>query len=248
MPDQDNVVLDILCCVMVADGKASRCEKAHILELMANYASDKSKEEVGQHIIGFVAEVKSDGFKSVLKRSCTNARSLDNEDLGELVYLCYELADSDSEVDDREKKVIEQIRRQIQRIPGVKKSIKRARQSESPVAEQFTNPEASSQQRIRLIGFLVALCCVVAYAIVHGVVTANLSIDFRQVTVGMTEDQVYEIMGRPLHTPHTDINDASENEWGDLNPHFNYESTFIVKFQNGIVTSKERKQGTYSAH
>jgi uncharacterized tellurite resistance protein B-like protein len=216
MSDHDNVVLDILCCVMVADGKASRCEKAHIVELMANYASDTSEEEVIQHIIGFVAKVKSDGFKSVLKRSCTNARSLDNEAVGELVYLCYELADADSEVDDREKKVIEQIRRQIQKIPGVQESIKRARQAESPVAENFKSPESLSQ-RLMFIAVVLAVPLGIAFYLWE-------TSDFRQIAIGMSVSEVHEIMGPPVRVQGTGTFKSG---------HQNY-----VHFRNSIVTSK----------
>jgi uncharacterized tellurite resistance protein B-like protein len=219
---------------MVADGKASRCEKTHIVELMANYESDKSEEEISQHIIGFVAQVRSDGFKFVLQRACTNARSLGSESLGELVYLCYELADSDSEVDDREKRVIEQIRQQIQRIPGVRTSIKRARQSRLASAENFKSPESFFLR-------LMVIAIVLAVPIGLAVYTTETS-DFAQINVGMSESEVHEIMGAPLRTRATGTNYEGEqnyaHEWKRRHGGEGPDDNLIVHFRNGIVTSK----------
>ncbi len=66
-PDEIYAVLfDVLCCVMVADGRASRSEKTRIRELMHRVGASWTPSLIEDRIGEFIQRVQGVGFKSVL--------------------------------------------------------------------------------------------------------------------------------------------------------------------------------------
>ena len=62
---QNAIALDILCCVMVADGKASREEKNEIVRLMGQFDCTWPRKEVLLRIRQFGERVRAEGLTSV---------------------------------------------------------------------------------------------------------------------------------------------------------------------------------------
>jgi hypothetical protein len=62
-------LFELLCCVMIVDGRASRNEKAIIRNVMASATSEWSSEDGESRISSFIREVEVTGFRKVLDRS-----------------------------------------------------------------------------------------------------------------------------------------------------------------------------------
>jgi hypothetical protein len=62
-------LFELLCCVMIVDGRASRHEKAIIQNVMASATSEWSSEGCDSRIASFIREVEVSGFRSLLERS-----------------------------------------------------------------------------------------------------------------------------------------------------------------------------------
>ena len=108
-----NIVLDLLCCVMIADGKASREEKLHIVELMSELSGQPNPDAVAAGINRFGERVKQTGFKAELTRVCREANILTDVQSGVVVAKCVELAKRDGMFHAREKRVIDRIQREV---------------------------------------------------------------------------------------------------------------------------------------
>jgi hypothetical protein len=61
-----DVLLEVLCCVMVADGRASSSEKKRIRELMAKVRSPWTDSEVDGRMAQFIDRVQKDGYRRTL--------------------------------------------------------------------------------------------------------------------------------------------------------------------------------------
>ncbi len=81
-PKQEGVVnrddlyeslLDVICCVMVADGRASRREKAAICELMLRARVPWPVETVHERIAQFVQRVRTVGYRAVASEALSRA-------------------------------------------------------------------------------------------------------------------------------------------------------------------------------
>jgi len=60
------VLLELLCCLMVTDGRASRNAKKRIHEVMTKLHSPWSDSEVGERIAAFIERVQKDGYRKTL--------------------------------------------------------------------------------------------------------------------------------------------------------------------------------------
>ncbi len=67
-PEVWRVLLEALCCVMVADGRASRAERDAIVEILDKTRSRATPAEIDESIADFVSRVKDVGLREVLDR------------------------------------------------------------------------------------------------------------------------------------------------------------------------------------
>lgn len=74
MEEVYEALLEIMSCVMVADGRASSSEKARIKELMKKVRVSWTPDEIDQRIAAFIGRVQSKGFKEVLDASLEKVR------------------------------------------------------------------------------------------------------------------------------------------------------------------------------
>jgi uncharacterized tellurite resistance protein B-like protein len=103
------ILIDVLCCVMAADGKASASEKQHIAALMDEAGSQWTTDELGKRISRFVSRVRTMGFPDVLHWTCDDARLLLNTDQGKFLEDHLRIAEAAPEIRPSERKVIDQI-------------------------------------------------------------------------------------------------------------------------------------------
>jgi hypothetical protein len=113
---QDEIILDVLCCVMVVDKTASATEKAHIHTILSEDGSNWTIAEVNERIMKFIARVEDQGFWSTLDDACDKASVLPVSLVEKLVQNCITLAKGDSEFHERERKAIGRIRKKLPQL------------------------------------------------------------------------------------------------------------------------------------
>jgi hypothetical protein len=113
---EDEIILEVLCCVMVVDKTASATEKAHIHTILSDDGSNWTTAEVNERIMKFVARVEAQGFWSTLDDACDKASALPMSRVEKLVRNCITLAKGDSEFHDRERKAIGRILKKLPQL------------------------------------------------------------------------------------------------------------------------------------
>jgi uncharacterized tellurite resistance protein B-like protein len=113
---EDEIILEVLCCVMVVDKTASAAEKAHIHTILSEDGSKWTTAEVNERIMKFVARVEAQGFWSTLDDACDEAAVLPVSRVEKLVRNCITLAKGDSEFHDRERKAIGRILKKLPQL------------------------------------------------------------------------------------------------------------------------------------
>jgi uncharacterized tellurite resistance protein B-like protein len=113
---EDEIILEVLCCVMVVDKTASAAEKAHIHTILSEDGSNWTTAEVNERIMKFVARVEAQGFWSTLDDACDEASALPMSRVEKLVRNCITLAKGDSEFHDRERKAIGRILKKLPQL------------------------------------------------------------------------------------------------------------------------------------
>jgi hypothetical protein len=174
---EDQIALELLCCVMVAGGRATSVEKHLILDILkagwfASWyllgdstivkvepgspdACSWTKREISSRIQQFIKRVKADGLVSTIDAVCEAAQSLDLPRLQGLVQSATQLAKSDSKYSAGKQRVIERIR---QNIPMLQFAEIAEIADQHPVNsrhEAFLAAEKSRQEEWRKIGKII---------------------------------------------------------------------------------------------
>ena len=182
LPDarRHEILLDVFCCVMVGDGKASRAEKEQITSLLLKAGSQWSPEEVARRIDGFADRVRTMGFRLVLNRACNDLRQLSNTDSEAVLEDCLTVASTDSIIHPNEKKVIARIRSALRPV----------QESAPPEVPQFSDPDwpvlvTPTQAWARLIAVtLLSVGWIPFYVSRYGT-TWNWRLDWGQNLIGL---------------------------------------------------------------
>jgi uncharacterized tellurite resistance protein B-like protein len=125
---EDEIILEMLCCVMVVDKTASAAEKAHIHTILSEDGSNWTTDEVNERIMKFIKRVEAQGFWSTLDDACDEAAVLPVSRVEKLVRNCITLAKGDSEFHDRERKAIGRI---LKKLPQLRLGENSSQQGES---------------------------------------------------------------------------------------------------------------------
>jgi uncharacterized tellurite resistance protein B-like protein len=120
---QKQIIFEVLCCVMVADGKASRDEKLRLVKIMNEYGCDWSTEEIGQRLTDFVSRVRADGFHKVLNAVCQKAERLDDDHAAQLVEKCHQLARTDDDYTERERDTVQKIETRLNQLAFIRRQL-----------------------------------------------------------------------------------------------------------------------------
>jgi uncharacterized tellurite resistance protein B-like protein len=137
---EDEIILEVLCCVMVVDKTASATEKAHIHTILSGDGSNWTADEVNDRIKKFIARVETQGFWSTLDDACDKASTLPTSRVEKLVQNCITLAKGDSEFHERERKAIGRI---LTKLPQL---------HFAGIASQHATPNPTSDENIAKAG------------------------------------------------------------------------------------------------
>jgi len=100
------VLLDAMCCMMIADKKATSEEKRRIRELMREAGCGWPAEEIDSRVRGFVKKVKESGPSGLLSDTHRRLRLLKATGRGpEVLPYIESLANADGVLDDAERKI-----------------------------------------------------------------------------------------------------------------------------------------------
>jgi hypothetical protein len=103
-------LFDILCCLMVADGRASKNEKSMIANIMTKVKSGWSADECSDQIQSFIARIQEDGYSVVLRRSMNRLPMFKNAGREDVLLNCMKLmANSNGGMTQREKSLCDKI-------------------------------------------------------------------------------------------------------------------------------------------
>ena len=99
----------------MADGKASSREKEKLVELMKKVGSGWSTSKVADEIAKFVTRIRIDGYNNVVEKSLVNAPKFKEIGRDDVLLRCVDLiADADGKLDEREAKLIADIRSRLE--------------------------------------------------------------------------------------------------------------------------------------
>jgi uncharacterized tellurite resistance protein B-like protein len=105
------VLLEILCCLMVADGRASSSEKKRIRELMTKVRSPWTDAEVDEHMAAFIDRVKTDGYRKTLAVALKDVEVFKHMGKQEVLLGCLDaVAKADDKVTDRELQLCQRVK------------------------------------------------------------------------------------------------------------------------------------------
>jgi uncharacterized tellurite resistance protein B-like protein/phage FluMu protein Com len=108
------LLLDVLCCVMAADGVASKVEQTRVLEVMSKVQSAWSQAAVTQLMRRYVDRVKKVGYQPVLKATLAGVRRFKKTGKGDLVLkIIGYIASADDDINEREQEVCDRILRAV---------------------------------------------------------------------------------------------------------------------------------------
>jgi len=106
-----SVLMDALCCVMVADGKVKAVERKRAHDLMKSVKADWPKEKIDAHINAFIQRVRQDGIRAILQGTCAKLvafKELGKEDV--LLHCISEMSNADGTLEEEEEKVCARFR------------------------------------------------------------------------------------------------------------------------------------------
>lgn len=105
------VMLEILCCLMVADGRASSSEKKRIHELMTKLRSPWNDSEVGERIADFIERVQKEGYRKTLAVALEDVKDFKKIGKQDVLLRCLdEVAQADEKVGDRELQLYQRVK------------------------------------------------------------------------------------------------------------------------------------------
>jgi uncharacterized tellurite resistance protein B-like protein len=104
------ILLDVLCCLMVADGRASRSEKRCIHDLMIELHSPWNDSEIDDRIAQFIAWVQTDGYRKALAVSLKDVEVFKQVGRQDVLLKCLDsVAKADEKMTDRELQLCQRI-------------------------------------------------------------------------------------------------------------------------------------------
>ena len=117
IPDNDtsdylfDVLLDILCCVMVSDGRASTSERKCIRERMSEMQSPWTESQVDDHMAAFIVRVQNNGYRRTLATAMKDVEIFKRVGKQSMLLRClHAVAQADGIVSDRERQLCERVK------------------------------------------------------------------------------------------------------------------------------------------
>lgn len=105
------VLLEVICCLMVADGHASKSEKSRIMELMAKVRSPWTNSEVNERMQSIIDRVRRDGYRQTLGVTLKDVEVFKQIGKQEVLLRCLSaVAEADENLTDREIQLCQRIK------------------------------------------------------------------------------------------------------------------------------------------
>jgi uncharacterized tellurite resistance protein B-like protein len=265
----DEIILELLCCVMVVDKTASATEKAHIHTILSEDGSNWTTAEVDRRIKKFIDRVKVQGFWSTLDDACDKTSALPMSRVEKLVQNCVTLAKGDSEFHDRERKAIGRIltklpELQVKNFAMYQQRAKKSRDFQETTARKVPSEGKDAWWWVASVltvggvtamglgrefdaGWWVSLVLALVGSIAMILNELNRKRKFRKqfedVLIGMTRSEVILIFGKP---PRSERSDGTKTTlvWGTLSPKYTDEFSSTIYLNYGVVYSKKQDWGT----
>jgi len=139
------VILDTLCLVMTADGRASRSERKRIQELMERMQAPWSSDDINSKIDEFLIGLDSAKFKKSLNAVCQKVPNLLKPHDCEVLLKCIgSVAAADGKVHDLEVKVKDRIVSALKKAQSIKSNQESARKSNEEHGHKPLNVNSAS--------------------------------------------------------------------------------------------------------
>jgi len=107
----NEALFDAMCCVMVADARASTSEKMKIKEIMKNVNSGWTVERCNDEFSSFIRAVQKQGYKAVVRRSISRLHVFKQSGYENLLVKCVEqVANTEGTPSNAERRVCAKIR------------------------------------------------------------------------------------------------------------------------------------------
>ena len=107
-------IFDVLCCIMVADGRASTNEKAAIREVMTRIRSGWTDDDCDARIGAFIDEIKLRGYSFVVQRTMSQLPMFKGIGRESILLKCIDMVASvDGTASERERELCNRIRRTV---------------------------------------------------------------------------------------------------------------------------------------
>ena len=108
-------IFDVLCCIVVADGKATSGEKEKLVELMKKTGSGWGTKKVADQLATFITRIRVDSYENVVEKSLVSVPKFKEIGREDVLLRCVDLiAEADGTLDDREAKLIAEIRSRLE--------------------------------------------------------------------------------------------------------------------------------------
>lgn len=106
-----DVLLEVLCCLMVANGRASSSQKKCIRELMVKVRSPWTDAEVDDHITKFIDHVKTHGYRRILAAALKEVEVFKRMGKQDVLLRCLDaVARADGKLCDRELQLCQRVK------------------------------------------------------------------------------------------------------------------------------------------
>ena len=146
--EQFQLILEALCLVMCANGRASRSKKHLIRDLMKRLHAPWSEDETKSKVKEFLAGLDSAKFKQSLNDVCKKVPQFLKPQECEILLKCVDsVAKSDGSVDEKESKVLDLITAAINQA-GNQVQPSREEEPKKSAAETSGEPPAVSDSDI----------------------------------------------------------------------------------------------------
>jgi len=98
---------DLMCCIMVSDGRASASEKQLLVEAMAQIGANWSSEVLRSHFDDYLLRLKSHGFDKMFENSLRCVRDFNQYGRLDIMWSCLtKMANADGKLTEKEEALL----------------------------------------------------------------------------------------------------------------------------------------------
>lgn len=257
---EDQIALDLLCCVMVADKLASGVEKQLISDLLKQDDCPWTDAEIAGRIKNFAARVKDGGLELTIEKVCSAAQGLELDRLREIFEDCLRVAKADGDFTRRETRVLNRIQELLPnlRLQLIAEHHPEAAKPSDPRTMQSADEHSTSGGVRGVVGLILTIIFIVAW-IASTILDCDFRRKFESIKPGMMSETVVDLLGEPFDKrrhktepvgfksdadKESEVHTQTTMIWGDRSPRYTDEYRYTVDFYDGRVTSKDVTPGT----